>query len=1228
MPELVADGPTIPVHLMNEVDNGSVVFFCGAGISASSGSGLPGFEELVQHVYETNHMEPDAVEREALDLEELDPGRRLPKFDKALGLLERPGRLGAQAMRLSVIARLSRPAPGPLDVHEALIALSRRERGVRLITTNFDNRFVEARLEEGFIDAAPKLPVPKPHSWASLVHLHGRIMLDDDGSNLVLTAADFGRAYLTEQWAARFVTELFREFTVVFVGYSVSDPVMSYMVDALAAERAKGARFATAYAFADHDGTSAGKQKVGDGWLAKNVEPVLYERREDHRLLGETLVEWARIRSDPFRARSRIAITEMSKMPSGPDDPIVERVVWALQDPVAAKALADEPSVKDEAEFPKVEKWLEMFAERGLLRSAAADADPSSDDQDPAFVRLVDSGFHLVNPQTVDMARAHLACWLAGHVHVPQALAWMLRAGGHVHPALRQEIQRRLTDKSLNIPSRLRCLWTVLLDHESRHPWRFLWTSERYEVADSECERLLIEDEAVQGIAPRLEVRPGPGPRLAFRQYVDGVAKPIRPIDVCGHLKLVSGDEDAWHQVKEVLEKPDVLARHAETLTRHLEQALVLGEQDDEVYEESYLYRPSIAPHDQNREYNTWTHLIDLVRDGYLALAAADRARSDSLLRRWVVSRRTLFRRLALHALTENPKSDIQLARTLLVAGRAPGVWEFDLRREVLRFFRKSGRRLPRSLRPEIVRAIHAGPKSSKGKTRLDYVQIIRREKALLLQKLAASGAQLDKKSRALAGEAQGDRGHDERDEFVVWHGEGRWIGGEEFAPKKLLEGSLSDVVTILKNEEIGRDAFRGVALMQPVKAASGLRRLAMRGNWPAGVWRGFLWGLDGLREKPGLERRIREYVAQVLAGAPEELFADIGSAAGGFVKDLAEQYGIDREPELTALWMKAWGVIGKSSSEAIGIDDALTHALNHVAGKLAEAALMRLWKYELAPGSGFPLAVRPYFDAIGSDPDGQLGRVMLATRLHRLFAVDPDWSREHLISRLGPTSSEEAGPLWSAYGWSPSVGPDLLQAFKEPFLEVLCDPPDLGRSKGKLTALFITICLEAPDELTVEEIQRVVGSMSEDALKITVMSLKTRLRGSEDDRAQTWRDKIAPWLRKYWPRLADRNTAGTSLAMLQMLMECGYAFPDAVAWSLPYLRPVEGHGLIRLGRNVHVGGHPEAMLDLLDRVSVEDVLPAHQRSSLREALDEVGEVKPSLRGDARFQRLYRLATR
>lgn len=207
MPELVPDGPIVPVHLLNELDSGRVLLFCGAGISAGTGSCLPSFGDLVRYVYAANQMEPDAVEREALDCDEPDPDRRRPRFDKALSLLERESRLGPQALRGTVIERLSQKPTGPLHVHEALIDLSRHQQGVRLITTNFDERFVEAGLDEQLVDAAPKLPIPKRHNWSTLVHLHGRIVPDDDGSNLVLTAADFGRAYLTEQWAARFVTE-------------------------------------------------------------------------------------------------------------------------------------------------------------------------------------------------------------------------------------------------------------------------------------------------------------------------------------------------------------------------------------------------------------------------------------------------------------------------------------------------------------------------------------------------------------------------------------------------------------------------------------------------------------------------------------------------------------------------------------------------------------------------------------------------------------------------------------------------------------------------------------------------------------------------------------------------------------------------------------------------------------------------------------------------------------
>lgn len=1229
MPELVANGPVIPSRLMNELDSERAVFFCGAGISMGPASKLPNFVDLVKHIYQVHRLKPDDVEREALDLGENESienlgaknanRRRRPNHDKALGLLERDKRLGPGALRRSVIDRLSKRRTGPLVVHEALLRLSRTEKGVRLITTNFDNRFDSAgrsQKEKLVIDNAPKLPVPKPHDWSSIVHLHGRILSrNDDGSNLVLTAADFGRAYLTERWAARFITELFREFTVVFVGYSLDDPVMGYMVDALAAERAKGATLKIAYAFAEYDGAGGfSEQKIRDAWLAKNVEPIPYDSKDDHKLLRNTLVEWARVKTDPYRTREQIVLDGISKIPSGPDDPVAERVTWALENSVIAEALAKAPPTSNEREFPKLERWLDIFAKAGLLSQLIKSEGETGIDQGNSTTSLVGSDAQTRNPPVLGKVTRYLALWIARHLHIPQILGWVLRKGGHLHPFLRDKIRYRLAEPEVKIPEKLRHLWTVLAYSASTDHQKLLCISEQINRATSEFERHRLEEQAIRSIAPRLIVRSGPSPLLELERALSKKPQPIEPIDTCGHLELLVCDRHESYEIEQILKDKGILARNAETLTGYLEHSITLLNEVEK--SSSIFYRPSIAAHTQNRFKDDWTLLIDLVRDSYFALLAthSGRARARNLLERWILSGQPLFRRLALHALTDDPKSDIRLAGKLLVAGRKPGLWEIELHREVLRFLRRSGSRLPRNLRTGIVRAIHAGPKSKSMKS-----ESIHRKKVLCLSRLLHAGAKLDKKSKMLA-----EKGipPNERDEFLVGGGG----HPREPAPRDLLAGTVADVVNELSIDAVKPAQFEVLTLRKPVKVASALRRLAEREEWPLDFWERYLWHIETLRHQKKLRRKLQEYIACVLNQAPDELFAEIGSAVAGFVKGIAEDFNIAQETSFKTLWNKARkGVI---HGVGTGFEDPIMEAWGDVAGKLAEAALTRLWKYDPKPDAGLPEAVHSYFERIIADENGHLGHVILATNLYQLFTTDPEWTRKYLIPLLDQSDSNATRDIWAGYAWSPNIGPNLRSVLKESFLKVLTTFDTLRSMEENLVHLFIEICLEAPNQLSDKEIHRVVGSLSEEALESCLKALTYRLHGEPAERAQAWCNKVKPWLAKYWPKAAGHNSTRTSEAIVDMLIKCGDAFPYAVSWALnyPYLKPIKGSYLNKLRSSNHLKRHSSHVLQLLGAIVEEGILENGDKPCLREILDSLKNEVPELSQKLEYLSLYKIA--
>lgn len=285
------DGADIPNDLIRSVHDGRAIFLCGAGVSKRAG--LPLFRRLTLAVYDHLGESPSyhSAEQDAIDQ---------GLFDRALHLLEkRIHRPGTESpVRGAVDSLLQPPAdPTKLAAHLGLLKLSRDPEGrPRLLTTNFDTLFERAAHGAGTpipSHAGKALPDPgRARDWG-ILHLHGRLadkQLGIDETDLVLTSADFGAAYLREGWASRYIEQRMRLAPIVLIGYAADDAAMRLLLEALDADRDRFPDLGKIYALDQRSDGSASK------WKAKGIEPVEFS---DFDSLYRTVSEWARYTMDP-----------------------------------------------------------------------------------------------------------------------------------------------------------------------------------------------------------------------------------------------------------------------------------------------------------------------------------------------------------------------------------------------------------------------------------------------------------------------------------------------------------------------------------------------------------------------------------------------------------------------------------------------------------------------------------------------------------------------------------------------------------------------------------------------------------------------------------------------------------------------------------------------------------------------------------------------------------------
>ena len=290
-------GIDFPSPLIDALRNDNLVVFAGAGVSMGAPACLPDFRNLAQVIAEGTGESLREGERE----------------DRFLGRL--CDDIGVD-VRSRAVEALSHGQPTPTDLHRDLLKLYPNVEHLRVVTTNFDLLF-EAALDDvpAQIDDVYRAPaLPLGRAFTGIVHVHGAL---DKPRTMVLTDADFGRAYLNDGWARRFLLELFRSFTVLFVGYSHSDTILTYLARALPSDGST-CRFALT--------TDV------ENWRTLGIEPILYPESSQHEALYEGIHGLA-----DFKQRGilnwRRQINEIAQNPPSLNEEEMDLVRYAVTDP-------------------------------------------------------------------------------------------------------------------------------------------------------------------------------------------------------------------------------------------------------------------------------------------------------------------------------------------------------------------------------------------------------------------------------------------------------------------------------------------------------------------------------------------------------------------------------------------------------------------------------------------------------------------------------------------------------------------------------------------------------------------------------------------------------------------------------------------------------------------------------------------------------------------------------
>ncbi|MBN8291008.1 SIR2 family protein [Rhodobacter sp. NTK016B] len=1264
-----ADGPAIPDVLMERCDAGRVVFLCGAGVSFNSG--MPTFLGLTKHVIDFFDPPQYSEIMKAFDPWRADPTAANVPLDQIFNLLHQE--YGRDEVNALVTERLLIPSTSETVGYEhgLIKRISSNQRGVpQIVTTNFDHLFE-------FGDEAGGIPTHIPPAFPDLTfgspidgitYLHGRLVARNATQHpYVLSSADFGRAYLSEAWATKFISGLLERYTVVLVGYQAEDPPVKYLLQGLNHD----GQFDRTRLYAFDRGEP---EAIEAKWRDRGVTAIAYQ---DHPHLWRSMEAWAERADDPRAWRSRVVASaqldpkEMSPHERG-------QVAHILRSVPGAKAFANaEPSphpewvcvldafvrnAKKSSGYHEEAEEFDPVLAYGLDDDLGPISDEDSrrgirndnllewrngDDNPPDFHRL--GSRQLEGHEAMPTRLWHLIRWIGKSSQSPVIAWWAARQLG-LHPRLIDQIARHL-DQAKDLDENCRRIWNLILEHH-RDPrnrrWHGRWYDLKKRVAEEGWVPSVLRD--FQNAATPCLHKKGPM----------GLHENKPPTSEWGELCI---EEIARFEVK-------YLERHGEDLGVPdeavpavfglLENQLIIAAGLLSDLGVSYFTTPTCFPDretDGGEQYHDSAEQFLLFIEFFNRLVALAPQRATAHAMFWDERDEYFFRKLKLYALSKPELFDANDAAGIIAGFDQATFWDNDVVRELLFTLVDRWQELSDESKEALAERIVAGPDQRDYWSDEEYPSLRDRTAARYGRYLQLNGCDLpDAAATRLAQIITEipDWTDGRATATVIEHGIHAGFVETDETPDEIIDLPVDEIVDRAQADSprrfpdlTERRPFTGLVKANPRKALSSLSVAAKKGDYPKALWAVMIVELP-----VNIAPRLRRAFLLRVAGLPHPTVIQLRHTLGRWLEqNLVRVLEFDHDLGWMVFDHVVDGILSGGANAAVsGLGEVRRagevtgrsrrtygHAINGPLGMCAKALFQTLPGKNQEAGSLVPEYIKGRLERLFAAPgEGSDHAVSITTRrLNLLMHIDPDWTKERLLPLLAydhPASE----PAWNGFLHSPRVPwAPLAEVIKPLMLDLFPRVEDFSwdRNLSKVAAQWLGFMrVFHPDEpggLTKVEMRSVLRAMSDGSRNQFIFWLGRVGQKNEDG----WVKHVVPFVRENWPRERQSRTSGSVRAWISMLDHTGNDLPAVYEVVKEFLVSVDEDNLPfyrffrEQGEQEPLGTQfPEVTLDLLHRVTPSELARPHY--DLPKMLALICEAEPSLAADYRYLRLIDLLER